>query len=148
VPEPEHRDTRVASEPELERDRSREADDEDRDDDDRDDDRDAARRPVGGFEQRGIASYYANKFEGRRTASGERYRGKELTAAHRTLPFGTRVRVTNLDNGRSIEVVINDRGPHVKGRIVDVSRSAAVELGMIQKGLAKVVVEVLALAEE
>jgi len=92
----------------------------------------------------GIASYYAAKFEGRMTASGERYRGSALTAAHRTLPFGSRVRVTNLTNGRSVVVVINDRGPHKKGRIVDVSRRAADELDMIRAGVVRVRLEVLA----
>ena len=91
----------------------------------------------------GDASYYAGKFEGRRTASGERYHGRALTAAHRTLPFGTRLRVTNLDNGRSVEVVVNDRGPHRRGRILDLSRRAASELGMLRAGVARVRVEVV-----
>jgi rare lipoprotein A len=92
----------------------------------------------------GKASYYGSEFEGRKTASGERYDGKALTAAHRTLPFGTRVRVVNLGNERSVEVVINDRGPHVKGRIVDLSRKAAKEIDMIGAGVAHVRIEVLA----
>jgi rare lipoprotein A len=91
----------------------------------------------------GEASYYGDEFEGRRTASGERYRGDALTAAHRTLPFGTRVRVTDLSNGRSVEVVVNDRGPHKRGRVVDLSRHAAEELRMIGRGVAQVRVEVL-----
>ncbi len=99
--------------------------------------------PPGG-EEVGVASYYAAKFEGRRTASGERYRGGELTAAHRTLPFGTRVRVTHLASGRSVEVVINDRGPHKKGRIVDLSRRAAEAIGLLRAGVARVRLEVLA----
>ena len=92
----------------------------------------------------GDASYYGSEFEGRKTASGERYDGDEMTAAHRTLPFGTRVRVVNLANDKSVEVRINDRGPHKKGRIVDVSRKAAKELGLIGPGVARVRLEVLA----
>ena len=92
----------------------------------------------------GKASYYGSEFEGRKTASGERYDGDEMTAAHRTLPFGTRVRVVNLTNDKSVELVINDRGPHKKGRIVDVSRRAAKELDMITAGVVRVRLEVLA----
>ena len=102
----------------------------------------------GGDTEHGRASYYGNEFEGRRTASGDRYDGDALTAAHRTLPFGTRVRVTNLDNGRSVEVVINDRGPHRKGRVIDLSHRAAEELGMVRAGTARVAVEVVELADE
>lgn len=89
----------------------------------------------------GTASYYANKFEGRKTASGETYRHAKLTAAHRTLPFGTQLKVTNLENGKSVIVRVNDRGPFVKGRIIDLSKSAAIKIGLIQKGVAKVKVE-------
>ena len=88
---------------------------------------------------RGQASYYHKRFEGRRTASGQRYHDAELTAAHRTLPFGTKVRVTNTRNGRSIVVTINDRGPFRKGRIIDVSGAAARALGIMHHGLARVV---------
>jgi rare lipoprotein A len=91
----------------------------------------------------GDASYYGSEFEGKKTASGERYHGDALTAAHRTLPFGTRLKVTDLSNSRSVEVVVNDRGPHKKGRIVDLSRRAAEELRMIGRGIARVRVEVL-----
>ena len=91
----------------------------------------------------GGASYYAAKFNGRRTANGERYRPGRLTAAHRTLRFGTRVRVTNLRNGRSVVVRINDRGPFVRGRIIDLSRAAAQRIGMIRSGVARVRLEVL-----
>ena len=91
---------------------------------------------------RGLASFYARKFQGERTASGALHDGDDLTAAHRTLPFGTRVRVTNLDNDRSVIVVVNDRGPHVKGRIIDLSRRAARELGFLDRGLARVKIEV------
>lgn len=82
----------------------------------------------------GNAAYY----HGRRAASGEQVSATEFTAAHRTLPFGTQVRVTNLQNGRSVVVRINDRGPFGRGRIIDVSRAAARELGMIGSGIAKV----------
>ena len=91
-------------------------------------------RAIGG----GSASYYAAKFEGRPTASGERYRAAELTAAHRSLPFGSKVRVTNPATGKSVTVRINDRGPFTPGRVIDVSRSAAVELGLIARGHAPV----------
>jgi rare lipoprotein A len=93
--------------------------------------------------QTGKASFYADKFEGAMTASGEKYRHSKATAAHKTLPFGTKVRVTNLENNKSVEVVINDRGPYVDGRIVDLSKSAAEELGYINKGLADVKLEVI-----
>jgi len=91
----------------------------------------------------GRASWYGKRFHGRRTASGERYDMAAFTAAHPTLPFGSRVRVTNLDNGRSVVVTINDRGPYVKTRLIDVSRAAATELGMIEDGVAEVRVDVL-----
>lgn len=93
--------------------------------------------------QTGKASFYADRFEGRPTASGEKYRHSRLTAAHKTLPFGTRVRVTNLANNQSVELVINDRGPWIEGRIIDVSRSAAEQLGFVNQGLADVQLEVI-----
>ncbi len=93
--------------------------------------------------QTGKASFYADKFEGSPTASGEKYRHNKLTAAHKTLPLGTRVRVTNLANNATVEVVVNDRGPYVDGRIIDLSRSAAQQLGFITQGLADVKVEVI-----
>ena len=83
---------------------------------------------------RGSASYYAAKFDGRRTASGERFSNADMTAAHRTLPFGTLVRVTNVANGQSVVVRITDRGPFTRGRLIDVSRAAADELGLVQRG--------------
>lgn len=83
---------------------------------------------------RGSASYYAAKFDGRRTASGERFDNDEMTAAHRSLPFGSRVRVTNVASGRSVIVRINDRGPFTAGRMIDVSRAAAEELGLVTRG--------------
>ncbi len=91
----------------------------------------------------GVAAYYSDVFQGRTTACGDRYDKHTLSAAHRTLPCGTKVRVTNLDNGRRVEVVINDRGPYSKRRIIDLSRRAAEELGFIKKGLTKVRLEVL-----
>lgn len=93
--------------------------------------------------QTGKASFYADKFEGRPTASGERYKHAKLTAAHRTLPFGTLVKVTNLFNNRSVEVKINDRGPFVKGRIIDLSKAAARQLGFLNAGLTEVKLEVV-----
>ena len=91
----------------------------------------------------GFASFYGSEFHGRRTASGERYDEGELSAAHRTLPFGTRVRLTNLKNGRTVVVTITDRGPFRRGRIVDVSKRAARELGFLRAGVARVRLEVL-----
>lgn len=82
----------------------------------------------------GVASYYASKFHGRRTASGETFNMHAMTAAHRTLPFGSMVRVTNPANGTSVVVRINDRGPFTRGRTIDVSRAAADELGLVQRG--------------
>lgn len=93
--------------------------------------------------QKGIASYYSDKYQGRPTASGEAFDQHEMTAAHRRLPFGTRVRVTNVANGKSVAVRINDRGPFVSGRVIDVSRAAATKLGIIHAGLAQVTIEVL-----
>lgn len=88
----------------------------------------------------GLASYYS---EGTRTASGERFDARELTAAHPTLPFGTRLRVTNVATGKSVTVRVNDRGPFVRGRVVDVSYSAAESLGMVGHGVAKVKLDVV-----
>lgn len=93
--------------------------------------------------QTGKASFYSDKFDGQLTASGERYRHNRLTAAHKTLPFGTLVRVTNTANQKSVEVRINDRGPYVEGRIIDLSRSAAEKLGFINDGIAEVSLEVV-----
>ncbi|MEJ7560188.1 MAG: septal ring lytic transglycosylase RlpA family protein [Pedobacter sp.] len=86
----------------------------------------------------GLATYYARKFEGRRTTSGTRYRAKKLTAAHLTLPFGTVVTVTNLNNGKSVDVTVNDRGPHSRKYMIDLSESAAKELGFFKKGQSRV----------
>jgi rare lipoprotein A len=93
--------------------------------------------------QTGKASFYADKFEGTPTASGEKYHQNKMTAAHKTLPFGTRVRVTNLGNNQSVEVVINDRGPYVENRIIDLSKSAAEKLGFVNQGLADIKLEVI-----
>jgi rare lipoprotein A len=92
---------------------------------------------------RGSASFYAAKFNGRRTASGEVFDNGAMTAAHRTLPFGSMVRVTNPANGRSVIVRINDRGPFVRGRSIDVSRAAAEQLGMVSRGHAIVELELV-----
>jgi rare lipoprotein A len=88
----------------------------------------------------GVASYYT---EGTKTASGEKFNPLEMTAAHPTLPFGTKLRVTNVASGRSVMVRVNDRGPYVQGRVVDVSYSAADALGMVGKGVAKVKLDVV-----
>lgn len=99
--------------------------------------------PAAGYSQTGLASWYGRPFHGRQTASGERYDMNKMTAAHRKLPFGTRVRVTNLANGRSVVLTINDRGPFKRGRIIDVSRRAAGKLGFLKQGLIRVRVEAL-----
>jgi rare lipoprotein A len=95
------------------------------------------------FTQTGQGSYYADKFRGRPTASGTPYRPSKLTAAHNTLPFGTKIRVTNARTGRSVKVVVNDRGPHVKGRIVDLSKRAARKIGLVDAGVAPVRLKVV-----
>lgn len=91
--------------------------------------------PTGKGGETGLASYYADRFHGRTTASGERYDRHVFTAAHRHYAFGTRVRVTRVDNGRAVEVRINDRGPFVKGRVIDLSYAAARKIGMLQDGV-------------
>lgn len=102
--------------------------------------------------QVGLATYYGPGFHGRQTASGERFDQRDMTAAHRSLPLGTRVRVTNLENGESVELLINDRGPYGrnrrKGAIIDVSKGAARKLDFIADGLVRVRVEVLDVPEE
>ncbi len=99
------------------------------------------------FSQTGEASYYARSLEGQPMASGDKYRKDSLVAAHRTLPLGTIVEVTNLSNGQKVEVEILDRGPHVRGRIIDLSRAAAQRLGFVGDGLTDVKIEVVAPAE-
>lgn len=100
-------------------------------------------RPSTGLTQRGIASWYGPDFHGKRTASGEVYDMHALTAAHRELPLDTVIAVKNLDNGRSVEVRVNDRGPFVRGRVLDLSYAAARELDMIGPGLARVEIRVV-----
>lgn len=96
-----------------------------------------------GFKQRGTASWYGDKFHGKRTSSGEVYNMYAMTAAHKTLPLGTYVKVRNLNNTRSIVVRINDRGPFVRGRIIDLSYKGANELGVVGPGTARVEVEAI-----
>jgi rare lipoprotein A len=96
-----------------------------------------------GHMERGVASWYGRKFHGRRTANGERFDMHEMTAAHRTLPLPSRVRVTNLETGRSVVVRVNDRGPFKDDRILDVSYAAAHELGMVKTGTAFVEVQTM-----
>jgi rare lipoprotein A len=100
--------------------------------------------PMPGVPQTGIASWYGPGFHGHATTSGECYDQHGLTAAHPTLPLGTRARVTNLDTGRSVEVRVNDRGPFVKGRAIDLSYAAATSIGMVGPGTAPVRIEVVA----
>lgn len=95
------------------------------------------------FVQTGVASYYAEEFHGKRTANGETYSMWAMTAAHQTLPFNSLVKVTNLENGKSIVVRINDAGPFVDNRIIDLTRAGAAKLGMIEKGTARVRLEVV-----
>ena len=95
------------------------------------------------YKENVVASFYADKFNGRRTASGEIFDTNGYTAAHKTLPFGTVLKVTNLDNGKSVKVRVNDRGPFVQGREIDVSKAAATELDMIGSGTAKVSLEIV-----
>lgn len=97
----------------------------------------------GAFTQSGKASFYADKFDGRKTASGTVYRPGKRTAAHNTLPFGTVVRVTNPRNHRSVKVTVTDRGPHAKGRIIDLSKKAARKIGIIDAGVAPVELKVV-----
>jgi rare lipoprotein A len=96
----------------------------------------------------GLASWYGPRFHGKRTASGEVFNQHDFTAAHRTLPWGSKVKVTNIANGKSVEVRINDRGPFGKGRIIDVSRAAARVLGIVGSGITTVRIEWLADSEK
>ena len=96
-----------------------------------------------GYDETGVASYYGARHHGKRTASGEPFDQNALTAAHRSLPFGTRVRVTNQQNGKQVVVRINDRGPFRRGRIIDVSRAAAAQLDMLDRGVVRVRIETL-----
>jgi rare lipoprotein A len=105
----------------------------------------AAGAPVGavGETQTGLAAYYSRRLQGGRTASGERFNNGALTTAHQTLPFGTRARVTNLKNNKSVVLRVNDRGPTQPNRVVDVSRAAAERLGFVRAGLTEVKIEVI-----
>ncbi len=96
------------------------------------------------YDRTGKASWYGKRYHGRTTASGARFDMNAMTAAHRSLPFGTRVRVTNMANRRSVVLTINDRGPYAGGRIIDVSRRAAAILGMVRKGVVRVRVRTVA----
>lgn len=93
--------------------------------------------------QRGVASFYSDRFQGATTASGERFDQQALTAAHPSLPFGTKVLVTRPDTGQKVEVLINDRGPFVQGRVIDLSKRAATKLGMIRRGTAPVLLTLM-----
>ena len=95
------------------------------------------------YKETGVASYYARKFQNRKTASGELLNNNSMTAAHKTLPFGTEVMVNNLNNGKSVKVRINDRGPFVKGRIIDLTRAAFAQIEHLDKGVAKVEIRVV-----
>ncbi|MES2331927.1 MAG: septal ring lytic transglycosylase RlpA family protein [Bacteroidota bacterium] len=86
----------------------------------------------------GMASYYAETYNGKKTSSGEIYNSSELTAAHKKLPFGTKVKVTNLANGKTVKVRVNDRGPFVAGRIIDLTKTAAKKIDMLAAGVVKV----------
>ena len=96
--------------------------------------------PTAARPQRGTASYYAQRFNGRRMANGKRFDARSNSAAHRTLPLGTTARVTNLENGRSVEVKVEDRGPYARGRVIDLSPRTAQDLGMKEQGTAQVMV--------
>ena len=96
-----------------------------------------------GYVERGIASWYGEDFHGRPTSSGEIYNMYDLTAAHKLMPLGTIAKITNLENDQSVVVKINDRGPFIDGRIIDLSYSAATEIGMMEKGLSRVEIKVL-----
>lgn len=98
---------------------------------------------LSGYRQKGKASYYAKKFQARPTASGEPFNNSAMTAAHKKLPFGTRVLVTNIRNGKNVAVTINDRGPFVRGRIIDLSRAAFAKIEKLNRGLADVEITVV-----
>lgn len=95
------------------------------------------------YYQRGLASYYGKGFQNKKTASGERFNLHSMTAAHKTLPFGTKVIVKNLRNGKTVKVRINDRGPFVKGRVIDLSKAAFSQIASLEEGLARVEVRIV-----
>jgi rare lipoprotein A len=99
-------------------------------------------REAARYKERGTASYYTKRFDNRKTASGEPLNNRAMTAAHRTLAFGTGVIVKNLDNGKSVTIRINDRGPFVKGRIIDLTRAAFARIASLDDGLAKVEIRI------
>lgn len=103
--------------------------------------------PFMSAQERGIASYYSDSFQGRKTASGEQYDKSKMTGAHKTLPFGTLVRVTRVDNGKSVKIRINDLGPYISGRIIELSGKAGELLGLYEDGVAEVVVDVIGKAD-
>ncbi len=96
-----------------------------------------------GFSQTGYASYYGTKYHGKKTASGEVFDMYKMTAAHRSLPFFTKLKVTNLENNKVVLVVVNDRGPFIEGRIIDLSYEAAKRIDLLEKGVVKVKIEVV-----
>ncbi|PSR55205.1 septal ring lytic transglycosylase RlpA family lipoprotein [Adhaeribacter arboris] len=102
-----------------------------------------ARTNWNGYTEQGNASYYADKFQGRKMANGQPYRKGKLTAAHKKIPLGSRVKVTNLKTHRSVKVKITDRGPHGRNRMIDLSRAAARKVGMIEAGVVPVKIKVL-----
>jgi rare lipoprotein A len=104
---------------------------------------DMSRTPVTAKLQIGTASWYGPGFNGKATASGEIFDDRKFTAAHKTLRLGSKARVVNLSNGKSVEVVINDRGPHVEGRIIDLSEASAKALGMVERGVTQVQVQLI-----
>lgn len=104
-----------------------------------------AHSPAAGQTQRGLASWYGTDYHGKRTANGERFNMNDMTAAHKTLPMNSIVKVKSLTSGQAVSVRINDRGPYGKGRIIDLSYAAAKKLGIVQKGMDQVEVEVVSL---
>jgi rare lipoprotein A len=104
----------------------------------------SADEPAFADNQVGVASWYGDHWQGRVTASGQRFDERKLTAAHRTLPLNSEVRVTNIETGRSVEVTITDRGPYVHGRVIDLSKAAAKKLGIVKQGLVPVEIKMIA----
>ena len=98
-------------------------------------------KPTPGAETTGVCSYYARRYDGHVTASGKKFNSNSMTAAHRTFPMGTKLKLTNLANGKSVVVTVTDRGPFVKDRAISVTRRAAQKLGFIKQGVAKVRIE-------
>ena len=96
-----------------------------------------------GYSESGKASYYSMKYQGKKTASGERFNNYSMTAAHKSLPFGTKAIVTNINNGKVVKVIINDRGPYVQGRIIDLTQAAFSKIENLDKGIAEVKIRVV-----